>query len=80
MREADEIAEILKREVLCKRPRGEVGETAVYRVRASVKRRKRRLEIPSGGKKFRLAHLKSIKDARRLCDALPRQLRQEQCP
>ena len=80
VREADEMPKIFEREVFRKRPRGEVGKTAVYRVRASVKRRERRLEIPSGGKKFRLAHLKSIKDARRLCDALPRQLRQEQCP
>ena len=80
VREADEMPKIFEREVFRKRPRGEVGKTAVYRVRASVKRRERRLEIPSGGKKFRLAHLESIKDARRLCDALPRQLRQEQCP
>ena len=80
VREADEMPKIFEREVLRKRPRGEVGETAVYRVRASVKRRERRLEIPSGGKKFRLAHLKSIKDARHQCGGRPRQLQQERCP
>ena len=48
----NQIAEIFKRKVFRKRPRGEVGETAVYRVRASVKRRKRRLEVPCRRKKF----------------------------
>ena len=52
MREADEIAEIFEREVLRKRPRGEVGKTAVYRVRASVECRKRRLEVSGGREKF----------------------------
>lgn len=80
MREADEMPKIFERKVFRKRPRGEVGKSAVYRVRACVKRRKCRLEIPSGRKKFRLAHLTSIKDARRRCGAPPRQLRQERCP
>ena len=52
MREANEMPKIFKREVLRKRPRREVGKTAVYCVRASVKRRKRRLEISGRREKF----------------------------
>ena len=52
MREADEMPKIFEREVLRKRPRGEVGKTAVNRVRASVKRRKRCLEVSGRREKF----------------------------
>ena len=52
MREANEMPKIFKREVLRKRPSGEVGKTAVYCVRASVKRRKGRLEISGSREKF----------------------------
>ena len=52
VREADEMPKIFEREVLRKRPRREVGKTAVYCVRASVKRRKGRLEISGRREKF----------------------------
>ena len=55
-RVGDQVRKFRVGEVLGERARGEVGQPAVDGIRARVKRRERRLEIPRRGQQFRRRH------------------------